>query len=343
VLFRSVGLHPLVDAWWDERELESVLPAVDIPVFSIGVWAKLDLHLGGNILGWRAVRGPKWLLVTGAPNAFEACAEFEAVPFHRDVLAPFYDRFLKGLDNGFEKRPPVEVFVGGARRTEAHGTWPPAGAGERAFHLREGAAGHVASLNDGRLDDAQPSEEGETAYDYPRPDWAIGVVKLGVAGPDPLAEILTFTTPPLEAPLSIRGPCEFVVHLSSTRDDADLIVRLVEVPPAGMGRPTVITKGWLRASHRPRAGDEGPPREPRMSHREIAPLRPGEMVEARVPLMHAAYDVAAGSRLRLEVANGDSAFTDIIFTHTYTPDKAGRDTLAHGPRHPSRLLLTTIG
>jgi putative CocE/NonD family hydrolase len=339
----EIGLHPTFDAWWAERVVAPLLPSVEIPVFSIGVWAKLDLHLGGNILGWRAVRGPKWLMVTGAPNAFEACAEFEAVPFHRDVLAPFYDRFLKGLDNGFELRAPVQVFVRGAQCLENHAAWPPQGAREAAFHLRAGAAGHVKSLNDGRLDIAPPIETGETAYDYPRPDWAIGVAKLDVAGPDPLAEILTFTTPPLDAPLSIRGPCEFVAYLSSTRSDADLIVRLTHVPPPGTGqRPAIVTKGWLRASHRALDPDLSGPREPILSHTRIEPLPIGEIVELRVPLMHAAYDIAEGSRLRIEVANGDSLFTDPIFSHSYTPDKVGRDTLHHAPGQPSRLLLSVL-
>ncbi|HEY8578703.1 MAG TPA: CocE/NonD family hydrolase [Beijerinckiaceae bacterium] len=337
----EIGLHPTFDEFWRRRVVAPLLDDVTIPVFSIGVWAKMDLHLGGNIRGWEAVKGPKWLMVTGAPNAFEACAEFEAVPFHRDVLAPFYDRFLKGLENGFERRAPVEVHVRGADRMERHATWPPRAAGEQALHLADGAAGHVRSLNDGRLTADAPSGAGCTSYDYPREHWAVGVVKLDAHGPDPLAEILTFTSEPLSAPLAIRGPCEFVAHLESTARDTDLIVRVTHVPADG-GRPAVITKGWLRASHRALDERRSKPRDPVLTHTEAQPLTPGAIHELRVPLMHAAYDVPAGSRIRIEIANGDSLHTDPIFSHTYTPDKVGRDTLHHSPERPSRLLLTVV-
>ena len=340
----DIGLHPTFDEFWESRAIAPLLPQVDIPVFSIGVWAKLDLHLGGNILGWKAVRGPKWLMITGAPNAFEACAEFEATPFHRDVLLPFYDRFLKGIDNGFERRPPVEAFVRNTGKMAAFATWPPPGAREVAYHLREGKAGAVHSINDGRLDIAPSSEpEAATSYDYPRENWAIGVVKLDERGPDALAEILTFTSPPLEEPLTIAGPCELVLFLSSTATDTDVIARLTEVPATGPGgRPSVITKGWLRASHRGIDPELSGPREPILVNRDPRKLTPGEIVELRVPLMHAAQTVARGSRLRVEIANGDSLFTDPIFSHTYTPNKIGRDTIHHSAMHGSRLLLTVI-
>ncbi len=340
----EIGLHPTFDDYWERRVIAPLLPSVEIPVFSIGVWAKLDLHLGGNILGWKAVRGPKWLMITGAPNAFEACAEFEATPFHRDVLLPFYDRFLKGLDNGFEARPPVEVFIRNTGRTAAFDSWPPRQAREIVYHLREGEADAVASLNDGCLDlAASNSADASTSYDYPRQNWAIGVAKLDERGPDALAEILTFTSPPIEAPLTIAGPCELVLFLSSTTTDTDVIARISEVPAAGGGaRPSVITKGWLRASHRALDPIQSGPREPILTNREPTNLTPGQIVELRIPLMHAGQTLARGSRLRVEIANGDSLFTDPIFSHTYTPNKIGRDTIHHSREYPSRLLLSAI-
>jgi len=46
-----------------------------------------------------------------------------------------------------------------------------------------------------------------------------------------------------------------------------------------------------------------------------------------------------GSRIRLELANGDSPVTDNIFTHTYGPRHVGADTIYHDAQHPSQLLL----
>ena len=337
-----IGLHPTFDEFWQERAFLDQLADVKIPVFSIGVWAKMDLHLGGNILGWETVQGPKWLMVTGAPNAFEACAEFEHEAFHQKYLLPFYDRYLKGIENNFESRPPVDMFLRGAGRYEAHRTWPPEGVEERSFFLSDGKSGVVQSLNDGRLAAAAPATESAgTSYDYPDPNWTIGVSTLNELGPDPLKAILTFTSEPLELPMTIAGASELVTYLSSTAADTDLIVRVSEMPPPeSKRRPAVITKGWLKVSHRQIDTARSRPRSPVPDHRSEQKLTPGEIVECRVPLMHANYRVEAGARLRVEIANGDSPVTYPIFSHSYTPNKVGRDTLHHSARHPSRLMLS---
>ena len=43
--------------------------------------------------------------------------------------------------------------------------------------------------------------------------------------------------------------------------------------------------------------------------------------------------------MRLELVNGDSAVTDMLWTHYYNPNKIGSDTIHHSPEHPSALVL----
>jgi predicted acyl esterase len=58
--------------------------------------------------------------------------------------------------------------------------------------------------------------------------------------------------------------------------------------------------------------------------------------------MPTAYCFRAGSRVRLEIANADSPLTDAVFSHPYTPDKVGDDTIYHDATRPSRLLLPVL-
>jgi predicted acyl esterase len=58
--------------------------------------------------------------------------------------------------------------------------------------------------------------------------------------------------------------------------------------------------------------------------------------------MPMAYRFRKGNRIRLEVCNGDSAFTDSLFAHAYRPDKVGSDTYYHNAAHPSRLVLPVL-
>jgi predicted acyl esterase len=58
--------------------------------------------------------------------------------------------------------------------------------------------------------------------------------------------------------------------------------------------------------------------------------------------MPTAYRFKKHSRIRIEIANGDSQLTEFVFQHEYTPDKVGRDTIHHNAQHPSHILLPIV-
>ena len=66
--FLEVQRHPLYDDFWRERAAAERLEEIKVPLFSIGVWAKPDLHLAGNILGYQLARGPKKLVISWDAN-----------------------------------------------------------------------------------------------------------------------------------------------------------------------------------------------------------------------------------------------------------------------------------
>ena len=43
--------------------------------------------------------------------------------------------------------------------------------------------------------------------------------------------------------------------------------------------------------------------------------------------------------MRLELVNGDSTITDVLWTHYYSPSKMGTDTVWHTAQYPSALTL----
>ena len=342
--------HPTIDAYWQERSIVAQLRDVDIPVFSIGVWVKRDLHLAGNILGYETVRGPKKLLVSGVPSLPGALAEFASSAFHEKVLLPFYDHYLKGQATTYLERAPVEYHLNGTQSTVSADSWPPPSASYSKLFLRPESTGSLISLNDGSLGASAPSEESSTSYSYPDADWAVGHVALTPGGPDALRRVLTFVSAPIDAGLTLTGAAELTLFVSSSRTDANMIVRLSEqyaqsegaraqgVQPAS----TIISKGWLRASHRALDSAASKPGSPVQLHARRAALNPNETVELRVPLVPLAHRLRPGSRLRLEISCIDSTLTDHQFTHAFTPDMVGVDTIHHGPMHPSALLLPVV-
>jgi hypothetical protein len=49
-----------------------------------------------------------------------------------------------------------------------------------------------------------------------------------------------------------------------------------------------------------------------------------------------------GHRIRLKIANGDSALTDAVFTHPYHPTLIGTDTIHHDAAHTSCIMLPVV-
>jgi len=74
----------------------------------------------------------------------------------------------------------------------------------------------------------------------------------------------------------------------------------------------------------------------------VTPLTPGKIYKIEIPSQPIAYRFHKGSRIRLEIANGDSPVTDNLFFHFYRPDKIGADTIYHDVEHPSELLLPIL-
>jgi putative CocE/NonD family hydrolase len=348
-----ITAHPTFDEFWRARCAWERLPEIKVPLYSIGIWGKIDLHTRGNIDGFRRAKGPRKLQMRGPPNAWAANAEFNGVEVHEKVLLPFYDRFLKGKETEWDKRAPVEYFVRGANVFKTADTWPPAGVKYKSWYLNGAKTGSLTSLNDGSLSPSKVDGAESTSYSYPNPGWVTGVVGFGPSGPpnfDPVRRVLTFTTAPLEKDLEIAGPIKLVLYASSTRTDTDFIVKLSEQFPQGAEerakglnpQSQLVTKGWLRASHRALDAKYSTEMEPYHSHSNPEPIKPGELYKFEISIEPNAIRFKQGSRIRLEIANGDSPITDVLWTHYYQPNKIGQDTLYHSARCPSELVLPVM-
>jgi putative CocE/NonD family hydrolase len=342
--------HPTYDAFWKERAAFEQLDKIDIPVFSIGIWSKVELHLQGNIIGYQRINAPKKLLVTGSPNVFQAAADFNSIAFHEKYLLPFYDWCLKGQQTSYVNEPPVRYHLMGANALKTANSWPPENITYQSYYLKKGPTGSVKSLNDGALDTVPPTTEGgATQFNYPDAGWRAGVVTFGPQGPDTVARILTFTSEPLEADLEVVGPVKLVLYAASSNTDTDFIVKLSEQLPQAPGeqnsvqpRFRVVSKGWMKASHRELNPQLSTEYAPWYSHQRVEPLEPGKPYRFEVPVMPTANLFKKASRIRLELANGDSSLTDFVFEHVYLPNKIGQDTIFHSAAQPSQLLLPVV-
>jgi putative CocE/NonD family hydrolase len=229
----------------------------------------------------------------------------------------WFDYWLKGIDNGIMREPPIHYFTMNAPRgTEwrSSRTWPPAGSVPQRFYLQGGRSGSIPSVNDGRLRPAAPTGGGSDQYtvDYGAtvgPDNRWAATYGGHNGYPDLAandaKGLTYTTDVLQTDVEVTG--HPVVHLwvGASVPDVDVFAWFEDVDSAGHSH--YVSEGALRASHRalakPPFVNKGLPWHP---SREQDMLKlPSEPVELVFDLFPTSIVFRRGHRIRLTITGAD--------------------------------------
>ncbi len=335
----TVLAHPLDDDY--HRARSPAWEKITVPLISAANWGGQGLHPRGNFEGFaRAATNDKWLEAHGIEHWTHFYTDYG-----RRLQKRFFDYFLKGERNGWERQPRVQLQVRHVDRfVERHeNEWPIARTRWTRLHLDAVAC--------------------SLANELPRSNSAVTY--------DALGDGVTFVAPPVEKDTEITGPLAARLFVSSSTADADLFLvfrvftpDLREVVFMGAIDPhTPVAQGWLRASHReldPRLSTEY---RPYHTHRRRQPLAPGEIVQLDVEIWPTSIVVPAGHRVALTVRGRDyewqkstgarlSNFKNELlgcgpFLHDDPRDRpadvfGGRVTLHMGPKHPSYILMPVI-
>lgn len=293
--------HPGFDEFWASRVI--AVERIACPTFNIGGWR--DLYAEATVRDHRRIGAPKRLLMGPWKHAFpDVALEAPAAGLHE--IERWWERWLRGKDNGVTADLPVTLYVqgdGAGWRHEA--AWPPPLARPTPWHTHpDGTLAPLAPAGG-----SPPSVHvydptvgtGSLAWD----PWTTAIdptIPGDQSGDD--ARSLAFTTPPLTAPLELVGSPEAHLEVAASVAPLYVVARLADVAPNG--RSTLITLGWLDPAL-------GEPPAPRV----------GERRRVTVPLRATAYRVPAGHRLRLSVACAD-------FPRVWPTPKSGELSLFHG-------------
>ena len=247
----------------------------------------------------------------------------------QNLLLRWFDTWLKGRRPGMAStRSPLHAYELGAGRWVDAGRYPFASARVRRLWLAGGRTGTAASLNDGSLAATAPRGSGSDRIawsDATSPcsnqadQWNTGfvgyVTALAGLPNTPCAKddrttqanALTYTTPPMRRAVTVAGPIDARLAVSSSTRDAELVVTVEDVAPGGASRP--LTTGALLASNRAvdRAmswrlpGGTVLPYHP-YTRAAARPLQPGAATPVDVEVYATLARIAAGHRLRVTVA-----------------------------------------
>ena len=352
------------DPAWYDGGLYHDDEAFRVPAFWFNSW--FDVSQGPNLAMYnharengssQVVRDGQYVLV--APTLH--CG-FYRIPEHEDLIAgelnvgnatfplydqmfAFFDRYLKDEPSDtFDALPRVQYYTMGRNEWSSAETWPPQDAEPVTMYL--GSGGDANSLfGDGTLSLRQDQGAANDTYIYdpmnPVPALGGGVccnrdASLGGSydqrGIEARADVLVFTSEPLEEAMEVTGSVRPVIYVSSDAKDTDFTVKLVDVHPDGTAYNVDDT--IFRARYR-----EGYDKQVFMEE--------GEVYEIMPTPMSTSYEFGEGHRIRVEVSS--SKFPQYMRNlntggnnYDETEGVIATNTLHHSEEYPSRIVLPVV-
>jgi putative CocE/NonD family hydrolase len=309
--------HDVPSLSWSRHGVSGVFDKINqakVPAYHWNGW--FDIFVLDAALIYANYQGPQKLGIgawshAGMPDSalMAERSRLTAVEQHR-----WFDYWLKGIDNGIMNEPPIHYAVmndPGDWVWKAATTWPLPEATPTDFHFAGGSPGVLTetATGGGAAFDVYRVDPTTTTGNGSRWDNAVGAAPMMVY-PDLApndAKSLTYTTAPLAADLTVAGHPVVTLWLSSSTNDADLIVLLEEVDPTGASR--YVTEGALRASHR-RLSDApwnnlGLPFQ-RGFKADATPLPAGVPTEITMDLHPTSTVFNAGHRIRVAIMGADA-------------------------------------
>ena len=281
----------------------------------------------------------------------------------------FFDRWLKDVDNGQEREPPVKLFVmgGGSGRKNSqnrldHGgqwrgenEWPLARAQDTQFYLCPGGTlstwapdsstrvseflfdpSHPVPTIGGNISSGQPIMSAG-GYDQRESEEFFGSEEPYL----PLAsrsDVLVFQTDPLIENTEITGPVSVKLWVSSSAVDTDFTAKLIDVYPASSDYPEGfalnLTDGIFRVKFR-------------NSWEYPEPMVPGDIYQIEVGLLPISNLFVKGHRIRLDISSSNFPRFDVNGNTGQNPATSAIripavNTIYHDDIYHSYVLLSVV-
>jgi predicted acyl esterase len=340
-----IRAHPFYDQLWESVDSISEIKRknVSIPALHWGGW--FDIFTQGTIdsfVSRSQVSPNQWMVIGPAshgslgevgelvfpPNAVE-------LPIITKDRQLWFDFWLGGASTGLRQIPRVHYYVMGACGEEdapgnewrTAGSWPVPATPVSLFFA-----------SDGQLVENMPSVAGSTSYNYDPGDpvptrgganWEIPDGPMDQRELEGRADVLVFSTAPLEDPVEVTGRVRVRLYASSSAEDTMFTAKLCDVYPDG--RSMLLTDGALRAACRE-------------SVSAASPLEPEQTYEFNIDLGSTSMIFNRGHRIRVDISSSNAPrFAVHPNVWGEGEPRVARQTLYRGGDHPSAVILPVVG
>lgn len=314
--WNDVMAHGTYDDFWKARNLRPHLRGIKPAVMTVGGWFDAE-NLFGALETYRNVEanspgianslvmGP-WLHGGWAGGEGDRLGDVRfnsktAIFYREKIELPFFEFHLKG--KGQTKHPEAWVFETGTNVWRQYDVWPPRNTRRQTLSFHPG----------GRLSQASPvSKEGHDEYvsDPHKPvpfhdKIAIGMSPEYMVGDQRFAgrrtDVLVYETEVLEKDVTLVGPIEVSLTVSTSGTDSDWVVKLIDVYPDDFPdlepNPTGVRMGGYQQLVR---GDVMRGKF-RKSFEKPQPFEPGQPTQVRFTMPDICHTFRPGHRIMVQV------------------------------------------
>jgi uncharacterized protein len=251
--------HPNYDAFWQGRALAPHMKNVTPAVLWVGGWfdaedlaGPLKLFYANEKAGPAA---PQTLIMGPWPHGGWSRGDGDKLgnlsfssktgEFYREhIELPFFMANLKTKGNGLKESadgsvPKAWVFETGTNEWARFDHWPPQKSTEKALYFGPGGSLSFAPAGGSAYD--------EYVSDPAKPVPVIGEIGRGMPS-DYMTydqrfaarrtDVLVYQTEPLENDVTIAGPIQSILEVSTSGTDSDFVVKLIDVYPNDYPDPT---------------------------------------------------------------------------------------------------------
>jgi putative CocE/NonD family hydrolase len=309
--------HPNYDDFWKARNILPHLKKVAPAVMTVGGWFDAE-DLYGPLQIYRTVEkenpGIFNVLVMG-PWAHGAWSSGDgsrlggihfgsrtSAFYQKHIELPFFEHFLKG--KGEHRLPEAYVFETGANSWRQFDHWPPRSLEKKKLHFHANGklsfdppGSDEAAFDEYVSDPHKPVPFSEAITVAMTREYMTDDQRFAARRPD----VLVYQTEVLDRAVTLAGPLQAELYVSTTGTDADWIVKLIDVFPPDAKSPAP------RAQDRPLGGYQMMVRSEvirgrfRNSYEKPEPFVPGEPTRVRLELQDVLHTFAPGHRIMVQV------------------------------------------
>ena len=367
----QIAKHPNYDEFWQDRNILPRLRHVAPAVLVVGGWFDAE-DLYGTLSTYRAIEqqnpdvtntlvmGP-WRH-TGWTSSDGDClgsirfgaktSEF----YQRNIELAFFNHYLK--DDRDPRLPEAYVFETGGNQWRRFDHWPPRELYQEVLLLQGGGrltgtaipASQPAAVgpeNPGYdafiSDPARPVPYTEDIVENVPPEYMTDDQRFAARRPD----VLVYQTEPLEQAVTLAGPMQADLWVSTSAGDADWIVKVIDVFPPDAKDHAHMAPGRKMGGYQMLLRSEVVRGRFRENPFAPKPFKPDEPTRVVIPLQDVLHTFAAKHRIMVQIQStwfplvdrNPQKYVENIFEANESDFIKATHRVYHDERHPTQLRI----